>query len=247
MTPGAVMRAAKAMAEAFGEPEMAVGRDHKAARIVQPAEQDARIVERGPATHDTAARVMLHQIDAPVGSGMERAAVADKDGAVGGDSHRREAFQRFAFGFGEDASAASPVHGDEAALRARKQAAVGVECEGTDVAVEFREYGAIPVARAAKPPHLVSGGNADGAIRGFGDRIGTGKRLADRRRLFEPIIRTERAVHRRNCVRVAIFEEYLFEVAAQVREKAHRITLAACCPNRPRSPSRSDRNALDRA
>jgi len=158
-----------------------------------------------------------------------------------------EEWSGFAFGFGKNASAAGPVHGDEATLGARKQAAVGVEGEGTDAAVEFRECGSIPVARAAKPPHLVSGGNADGAVRGFGDRIGTGKGLADRHRLFEPIIRTERAVHRRNGVRVAIFEKYLFEVAAQVREKAHRITLAACCPNRRRSPSRSDRNAPDRA
>jgi hypothetical protein len=89
------------MTEAFGEPQVPVRRDRKTARIIQPAQQNARIVQRGSAAHDPAERVKLHQIDAPIRSWVAGAAIADEDHAIGCDGDGCEAMQRPAFGFVE--------------------------------------------------------------------------------------------------------------------------------------------------
>ena len=192
-------------------------------------------------------RIELHQVDAPVGGGVARAAVADENRAIGRCGDGRQAMQRLAFDSRRAASCGPSRRRPQArarCTRARRPSGWNVSAPTSLSNSRTRR---VLVAGTAQPPHLVAGGNADRAVRCFGDRISAGKRLADLRRVFEPIVRAERAVHRGDRVWVAILEKYLFEVAAQVSEKAHRITPAACCPNRPQSRSRSDRNARDRA
>ena len=173
---------------------------------------------------------------------MLEAAVGGEDRAVRRCGNSGQAAERLAFGLGENPPGALRLDRGKTARGAREQPAVGVEGQRADVTVELRKQAAAFIPGAAEPPHLAAGGDADGAVGSFRDRVGAGEGLADRYRLVEALVGAERAVHRRNGVRIAVAEEYLLEVAPQVGEDAaHGIRPAAGRPNRTHSRSTPDR------
>ena len=102
--------------------------------------------------------------------------------AVGCDGDRGQAAQRLSVRFAEQCLATGRrLDRGEPVRRAGKQSTVGMESERADIAVELRQHGALGVIGAAQPPDLFAGRDTDRAVRSFGDGVGAGYRLADRR------------------------------------------------------------------
>src|SRR5450755_4201492 len=229
-----------AMAPAFGKPQrLFIPRNGETVGISEVTQQDGRPVKPWSTTDQPPQPVLLQKVGAPILGDVLDAAVAQENVAILRRSDAGQTVERLIAGLQEPSRFACAVDGSQTMTgNAHQKPAVRMKCKPAGIALEGRKDSAIEVALARQTPYLAAAGDIERTIRTLDHVIGAGNRFADRAASIQPVIWTERAVHRGNRMLLPHREHDLLDVAPKISEEPHGLafvtTLVAPVRLKPR-------------